>query len=165
MQSKSRIGGVFTVICRDAQGKEKWREEAKNLMVTDGLQHILDTEFTGSSQVTTWYVGLTGTAPTPAAGHTLASHTGWTEFTDYTGDRKEWSKTRSSLTLSNSSSKAEFAVDTNSSTIGGAFIVSAASGTSGTLMSCAAFSGGDKSADNGDTLSVQYDLTIADNGS
>ena len=34
----------------------------------------------------------------------------------------------------------------------------------GILVAVAAFTGGDKSADDGDTLNVQYDFTAADDG-
>ena len=37
-------------------------------------------------------------------------------------------------------------------------------GSTGLLLCVAAFSGGDKSADDGDTLNVQYDFSAADDG-
>ena len=161
---KSRLGGIFRIKCVDKHGALKWEDEAKNLVVNEGLYHILDTEFTGGTPVTTWYIGLANSSPSPAANDTLASHGGWTENSNYTGNRQEWDETRSGATVSNSASKASFPITSDSQTLGGAFLCSVATGTSGTLMSVAAFSGGDKSADNGDTIEVQYDFTAADDG-
>ena len=146
----------------------KWKDKTHNLVTNVGLQHAIDTEFESGSQVTTWYVGLTNTSPSPAAGDTMASHAGWTENANYDESvRETYTSTRSNQTTSNSASKASFTIDTDSQTIGGAFICSdnTKSGSSGTLWCCAAFSGGDKSADDDDVINVQYDITFADDGS
>jgi len=144
---------------------EKWRAVAENLVVNVGLQHILDVVFSGSSQETTWYVGLTAADPSPAAGDTMASHGGWTEFTDYDeAARQEWVEVRSGQSMDNSASKASFTISQDSSSIGGAFLNPDASGTAGTLMCCAAFTGGNKAADDDDTLEVQYTFSAADDG-
>lgn len=163
MKSKMKIGGVFDVVCIDANGNEKWRDRTHNLVVTEALQHVLDILFTGATQVNPWYVGLTGTAPSPAAGDTLASHAGWTEISAYTGNRQEYVDVRSSQTVTNSASKASFPI-TGTATVGGAFLASAASGTSGTLLCAAAFSGGDRSVISGDTVEVTYTFSAADDG-
>lgn len=49
----------------------------------------------------------------------------------------------------------------NGQTIAGAFLTSVNSGTSGVLFSANNFSGGDKSVDSGDTLSVTYTFSLA----
>ena len=157
-----KVGGKFFVTCFDKDGNIKWEDTAKNLVTNAGLQHILDVVFSGGTAKATWYIGLTNTAPEPAAAHTLASHSGWTENEEYTGDRQEWVEVRSNQSMTNSASKASFPITTDSQTIGGAFLTSAATGTDGVLMCCAAFTSGDKSCDNGDTLSVQYDFSAAD---
>ena len=157
------FSGKYTVECSDKNGDLKWTEIFDNTVVNEGLQHILDTEFSAGSAVSPWYVGLTDGTPTVNAADTLASHAGWVEIvptTDYTGNRKEYVEVRTGQVLSNSVSKAEFAI-LQTITIGGAFICSVDTGTSGVLMSAAAFTNGDKNCDNGDTISVQYDLTAA----
>ena len=79
------VGGVFTVKCYGPDGQLKWQDTAYNMVVNEGLQHILDILFvSATSQVDPWYVGLTEASPSPAAADTLATHGGWTEFTDYT---------------------------------------------------------------------------------
>jgi len=167
MKQGMRVGGVFTVKCFGPDGKLKWEDIAKNLITNEGLDHILDVLLTGSgeSQVDPWYVGLKNTG-TPAAGDTLAAHATWTENANYTGDRKEYVDVASSgQSITNAASKASFSIDTNSQTIAGAFLCSAQTGTSGILLCVADFTGGDKSADSGDTLEVTYVISAADDGS
>jgi hypothetical protein len=159
-----RLGGVFDLTCYDRYGRVKWRDRAHNLVVNEGLQHILDSTFAAGTQVTTWYVGLTDNSPTPAAADTLASHTGWTEFTEYTGDRQEYVETRTNQQLSNSGSKASFPITGAGGGVGGAFLASAASGTTGTLMCVAALTGGNRTVANGDTVEVTYTFDAADDG-
>ena len=77
----------------DKDGKLKWYDEAENTVVNAGLQHILDVTFTGATQVSTWYVGLTDSSPSVDASDTLGTHSGWTEVTAYSGDRKEYVET------------------------------------------------------------------------
>lgn len=157
-------GGFFHALCRGPDGQVKWEADAKNLWVNAGIQHMMDATLSGSSQVTTWYVGLTDGTPTVAAGDTLASHVGWVEVSDYTGNRQAWVEVRSGQSMTNTASKASFPIDQDATTIGGAFLASAATGTTGTLFCAAAFTGGDKSADNGDTLEVTYTFSLADDG-
>jgi len=162
MKEDFKVGGLFEVDCYDKNGNLKWQDTAKNLVTNVGLDHILDVVFHGSTQTATWYVGLKGTG-TPAAGDTLASHSTWTENTNYTGDRQEYVEAASSSqSVTNSASKASFSITSDSQTIAGAFLASAASGTSGTLICVADFTGGDKSCDNGDTLEVTYTISAAD---
>jgi hypothetical protein len=150
------LRGRYEVVCRDAAGAVKWAESGHNLVVAEGIAHTLDNGLGG-----TFYVGLTGGSPSPAAGDTLASHGGWTEFTSYDGSRKAWSKTRTGGTLSNTASKASFDINANGSTIGGLLVATVATGTGGTLLAAAAFTAGNKSADAGDTLEVTYELTAS----
>lgn len=78
--ASAALSSIYEFVCRDAQGREKWRERVANLVTTQGLNHLLDVTFKGATQITAWYVGLKGTG-SPAAGDTHASHSGWTEVT------------------------------------------------------------------------------------
>lgn len=92
MRSKTRLGGVFTVTCRDNDGRVKWVARAPNLVVTEGLQSLLDVYLLSGTQLTSWYVGLTDGTPTVASDDTLSSHTGWAEVTAYSEtDRQAFS--------------------------------------------------------------------------
>jgi hypothetical protein len=167
VQARAKFGGTFEIVCIGKDGKEKWRDKAHNLVPNGGLQHILDVVFSGATAIATWYVGLINDGPTLAAADVPNSHAGWTEFTAYDeATRQEYVEVRSSQTLSNTASKATFTVSTNSSVIAGAFLASASakSATTGTLISEVAFTGGDKSADDGDTLQVTYTFAGADDG-
>lgn len=157
------LGGIFTIKCYGPDGKLKWKDTAKNKVVNEGLNHMLDVLFvSATSQVDPWYVGLTEGSPTPAAGDTLASHGGWTEENSYSeGSRQTYTDVRTNQTVSNAAAKASFSINANGQTIGGAFLCSASTGTSGTLLCVAAFSGGNKSADSGDTLEVTYEFSAA----
>jgi len=155
----------YQVECYDRHGKLKWVDEFDNLVVNAGLDDSLDKHLKGSSYTAAFYVGLTDGTPTPAAADTMASHAGWTEVEDYDEG------TRPALTLGsvsgqsvdNSASKAEFTIDTNSTTIGGAFVATNATkgGSTGTLYGVGAFTAGDKSLDDDDVLNVTVTLTAS----
>lgn len=160
-----KVGGIFKVKCFGPDGKLKWEDTAKNLVTDEGLDTILNLLLKGTANIDPWYLGLTSGSPTPAAGDQLTgTHAGWTEIEDYTeGVRQEFvDGTLSGQSIDNSSSKGSFAIDA-SVTIGGAFLASSDTfGANGLLLCIAAFTGGNKSADNGDTLEVQYTFSAAD---
>lgn len=155
---------LWRVECFDAAGRLKWVEEFFNLVTTAGLNALLDNTFNAAAGSVAWYVGLVtgpGSGTTYAAADTLASHAGWTENTDYTGNRQAWTKNgaASSGSMSNSSSKAVFPI-TGPATIAGAFLCSAASGTSGTLFGEGDFTA-DRAVVSGDTINVTVTLTVS----
>ncbi len=153
------LEGYWTFECFDPNGNLKWKEEGKNLVVTAGLNHILDVEFNGTTQDTTWFIGLKN-AGTVAAGDTLASHAGWAENVNYTGNRKAYTTVSAAAgVITNTASKASFAIDTDSQTIAGGFLATVDTGTSGILFNARDFTGGNKSADSGDTLEVTLSIT------
>lgn len=152
----------------DKDGNLKWREVAYNTVVNEGLNDLLDKYLKGSGYTAAFYVGLTDGTPTVAGADTMSSHAGWAEVTAYSNGSPEVRPTLtlgtvSSQSVDNSASKASFSIDTNSTTVGGAFITTSnvQGGTVGTLYSAAAFSAGDKSLDSGDTLNVTCTLTAA----
>lgn len=162
METSFKVGGVFTVDCYGPDGKLKWSDTAKNLVTNVGLNHILDVVLHGTTAVSPWYVGLKNTG-SPAAADTSANHASWTENSNYTGDRKEYVEAAaSSQSTTNSANKASFSITSDSQTISGAFLDSASTGTAGTLLCVADFTGGDKSCDSGDTLEVTYTISAAD---
>lgn len=158
--------GRWDIVCKDKSGKIKWTDKIENLVTNAGLDHALDAVLSAGTQITTWYVGLTDGTPTVAAGDTMSSHAGWAEVTAYTESvRQTWTDGGvSSQSVDNSASTADFSINSNSTTVGGAFLTSNStkSGTTGTLFAVGAFSAGDKSLDSGDTLSVTATYTAAD---
>jgi hypothetical protein len=159
-------GGVYTVECVSPDGQVKWTDQFHNLVVNQGLANMNGAYFAGTAQTTTWYLGLVtgpGSGTTFAAGDTLATHAGWTENTDYTGNRKAVTfgsaTTANPSVITNSASPSSF-VMTGTATIAGAFLASVATGTSGILFSEGDFTGGDKSVASGDTLNVTYTFSL-----
>lgn len=160
-----KIGGIFTAQCFDAKGNLKWEATTHNLVTTAGLNATNDIMFHASTQVTTWYIGLideTGTE-TLAAGDTLASHAGWTENTEYgtPAARGEWTEGASSGGVITNGTSVDFTMN-DSGTLVGLFLCSVSSGTSGTLFSEAAFTGGNRTYVATDIIKVTYTLTGAD---
>jgi hypothetical protein len=162
--------GVYKVQCHDAQGNLKWEVEAPNLVVNEGLQDMNAKYFTGTTYTAAWYLGLYGSGSTnsPAAGNTMASHSSWTEVTDYSQATRPactfgTPTTANPSVATNSASPATFSINATT-VVGGAFLTSdnTKSGTTGTLYSAADFSApGDRSVVSGDTLSVTYTLSLA----
>jgi hypothetical protein len=139
---------------------------AHNIVVNVGLDDLLDVYLSGGSQDSTWFVGLTEDDPTFAATDTLASHAGWTEFTDYDETNRVALVDGgvSSQSLDNSASPAQFTSSTNGNSAGGAFLAGVNTGTSGILYGGAAFSS-NKAVDAAETLDVTATFTAADSGS
>ena len=164
----SKAGGVFHVQCFDSAGNLKWEDQMHNLVVNVGLQDMNDKYFKGSSYTAAFYLGLVtgpGSGTTYAAGDTLASHAGWTEFTNYSGSRKAvtfgTATTADPSVIDNSASPAQFVISGAGGTVAGAFLCTVASGTSGTLFSEADFqSPGDRVVVSGDTLNVTYTFSL-----
>lgn len=152
----------YHVECFDKDGNLKWVEDVSNLVVNAGLNDLLDKYFKGSGYTAAWYVGLKGTG-TIAAGDTLASHGGWSEITAYADNRKALTLgSVSSQSVNNSGSPASFAIN-DTATVAGAFICTAASGTSGVLYGAANFSG-NRAVEENDVLNVTCTLSAADAG-
>lgn len=169
MEEKNAVQGamqretLYEIECFDRDGNLKWRDEFHNLVTTEGLNDSLDKHFKASAYTAGWYVGLADGTPTFAAGDVMSSHAGWAEITAYSeGARQALTLgSVSSGSVNNSASKASFSINANGTTIGGAFLVtnSTKGGTTGVLYGGGAFSAGDKSLDDGDTLNVTVTLT------
>ena len=151
-----QLSNVWTMTCLDSMGNVKWSETNKNLITTEGLNHILNTQFTGSTAVSPWYIGLKA-AGTPVAADTLASHSSWAEVTGYSGNRKEWTEGSASSGSMTNSSSVDFSI-TGTATVAGAFLGSAATGTSGTLYGVVDFASA-RAVLSGDTLQVTVTVT------
>jgi len=166
--SSARGGGVFHVQCFDKDGNLKWEDQMHNLVVNQGLQDMNTQYFKGSTYTAGFFLGLVtgpGSGTAYAAGDTLASHIGWTEFTNYSGSRKAvtfgTATTADPSVISNSASPSQFSITGGGGTVAGAFLCTVASGTSGVLFSEADFqSPGDRVVVAGDTLNVTYTFSL-----
>jgi hypothetical protein len=161
-------GGVFHVQCFGEDGVLKWEDRMHNLVVNVGLQDMNTKYFAGSTYTASWFLGLVtgpGSGTTYAAADTLASHAGWTEFTDYSGSRKAvtfgTATTADPSVISSSASPAQFSITGAGGTVAGAFLCNVDAGTSGLLFSEADFqSPGDRVVVSGDTLNVTYTFSL-----
>jgi len=128
-----------------------------NLIVTTGLNLILN------SGLGTLYMGLINASPTPSivAGDTMASHAGWAEtHTTYNeATRPQWSYSVTNGVASAANVNFNF---TGTVTVHGLFMTSnnTKGGTTGTLLSAAAFSQGNRSFQNGQFLQGSFTLTL-----
>ena len=148
----------WKVTCLDKDGNIKWEENEKNIIVTAGLNHILDVQFHATTQVTAWYIGLKASG-TPIAADTMSSHSSWAELDGYAGDRKAWTEGAASSGSMTNSSVVEFTINATA-TIAGAFLNTAATGTGGTLYGVVDFSSS-RAVISGDTLQVTVTVTAA----
>ncbi len=152
------IGHRYDVECIAPDGTVKWRIFGHNLVVNTGLDEILDKFYKGSAYTAAHYVGLTDGTPTVAAGDTMASHVGWAEMAGYDEATRQTLTmgTVSGQSVNNSASKASFTMDGTDTTIGGFFITTnnTKDGTAGILIGVVAFTGGDKTVADNDTLNV-----------
>lgn len=172
------VEGYYHVECRDKDGNLKWSESFPNLVNAVGKELMLDTLLRTSGTYTTVgpFLGLiSGASPTFAASDTMASHGGWTEFTNYTvgGSPVRGTAVFSASTSTGSSpsnvttcaaSAITYTITGGGGTVGGCFLVtgsgasSTQSNTSGVLYSAGAF-GVAKVTTAGDTVSVTYSTT------
>jgi hypothetical protein len=160
-------GGVYHVQCFDKDGNLKWEDKAHNLVVNQGLKDMNDKYFSGAAYTAAWYLGLVtgpGSGTTFAAGDTLASHAGWTEFTNYSGNRGAvtfGAATTADPSVITNPSPVQFTITGAGGTVAGAFLASVSSGTSGILFSESDFqSPGDRAVVSGDVLNVTYQFSL-----
>jgi hypothetical protein len=165
--SGAKGGGVFHFQCVDKDGNIKWEETTHNLVVNEGLQDMNTQYFKGSAYTGAFYLGLItgpGSGTSYAATDTLASHAGWTEFTNYSGARKSvtfGSASSADPSVIATASAVSFTISSSGGTVAGAFLCTVSSGTSGVLFSEADFqSPGDRVVVSGDTLNVTYTFSL-----
>lgn len=155
------VKSVWRFECYDKHGNLKWEDGFENLVVTVGLNELLDATFKTGNASPAWYVGLKDTG-TVAAGDTMASHVGWATITPYSNgtDPAFTAGTISGGSVDNSAAKAAFNINATDD-VYGAFLKddSTKGGAVGTL-----YGGGDfaaaRSVESGDTLNVEITLTV-----
>lgn len=172
----AEVIGRYRMECVGADGQVKWVEEFDNMVVQAGKSDMLSKYFTGSAYTAAWYFGLVSSATSYDPAHTLASHTGWTEDTNYSGTNRITAAFSAPTQASagsagipgtagtfqiTTSAAASFSI-TGTTTINGALLCATQTiaTTTGVLFSVGSFSGGNRAVVNGDTLNVSYTCTI-----
>ena len=135
-----------------------------NDITNQGKNDIFDTFFFDLTPIasSSWYIGLISLSgySALAAGDTMASHSGWAEFTAYTqANRVAWGPGASSSQTITNASAAVFDINA-SGTVKGVFITTnnTKSGTTGRLWATALFSG-DVPVVNTDQLRITYSVS------
>lgn len=161
---KIQFRNIYRVECWKPDGTLRWAEEIPNIVVNVGLNDVLDKYFKGVAYTAAHYVGITSATPVPNAADTMASHSGWTEVTDYDeADRPALTLGAvSAQSVNNSGNKAVYTINATV-TIGGAFVTTddTKGGSAGTLYGVAAFTNGNRAAQDGDELRVTCTLSAA----
>ncbi len=149
----------YAVECYGPDGVLKWRDGFCNIVVTAGLNKILDACFKTGLAAPAWYIGLKDTGvPDPA--DTMASHASWAWMTNYTGNRKAFTPGAIAAgSVDNSASKGVFAIN-GDDTVYGCGLCDSDTGNTGVLYGVGDF-GAPRVVLNGDTLNVQVTLTAA----
>lgn len=159
------ISGVYT---HNVNGQDERIDS--NLVVTEGMNHMLDVVLHGTTAVGTWYFGLYSGNYTPVATLTAATFTSaTTEITSTTEGYSESTRqafveaAAASGSTNNTASKAAFTIATASSvSVWGAGLLSSSTrgGTSGTLLSAAKFSAVRTLYDT-DVFNLGYTITLS----
>ena len=162
----------FHVECFDAEGNFKWKETIKNLVTSEGLNHVLDVAFTSGTQITSWYVGLKATgspSPDDTAAELPGTTMAWAEYENYDA------ATRPALTLGtvsasppidvdNVGNEASFTIDTPAGSVFGVFVVDSAqkgSNSNATVLYGVGDFVSPKAVDDADTLNVTVTLVAS----
>lgn len=160
-QMAAIIGGLFEIRTVLPDGRRVKEQKFKNGPTTLGLNYLLDTGFGGGTPDTTWFILVIDNASYSAlaVGDTLASHAGWLEFTDYSGNRPAWTPAAASGgQITNSASAASITM-TGDGTIRGLGLCGVNSGSSGVLYSTGVLGTG-RAVSNTEVLELVYTPTL-----
>lgn len=169
------------VVAHYRNGKRLNEYVFPNGITNEGKNRLLDVMFHGTTQLTTWYLGLIDNSgySALAAGDNYdninQAGNGWDEFDDYTdgnnsnnaGTRPLWDEGAASSQSITNGSVAIFDI-TSAGTVKGVFVVAGTSaqtkndhsaGSAHVLWATALFNGGDVAVQNGDQLKITYTVS------
>lgn len=162
--SEIKTGAVYRVEVVAPDGTVSQQSIERNLVPTEGLNHMAAVVFKSGSQVGTWYIAPFEGNYTPVPSDTAATISAASgESTAYAAAARPAFVSGSVAVgaVDNTGSKAEFVYNANK-TVQGVFIVSSSpkGGTTGTLVSVVRFSS-PKTVDSGSTLRVVAGFAFA----
>lgn len=132
--------GRYFVRCRKPDGSIAWEERFENLITNAGKTDILQKYFKGVAYTAAWYMGFKSALGGQVAGDTLAAHPGWAEVSPQGANRVALVF---NAALANSIGTGQFDVAitlAGPTDVGGGFVATAQSGSTGTLYSVGDFS-------------------------
>jgi hypothetical protein len=171
--------GYYHVVCRDKDGNVKWEDGFENQVMQVGKILAMTTLLTTASGYTLVgpYLGLITSSTGYSATDTMASHSDWTEFTNYTvggsavrGTAVFATATGNNVTtagsnvVTSSAAAITYTITGAGGIVAGCFLVtgtgasSTISSTTGTLWSAGGFAVA-KTTTAGDTVTVTYSTT------
>lgn len=154
----------YKVECFGPDGLLKWVEDMENIVVTAGLNKLLDATFKTGLTTPTWFIGLKGTG-TVVLADVMSSHAGWSDITSTTasnGTRPAYTPgVIAAGSVSNSGAVAVFSVNATI-TVFGCFLTDSATvaGTTGTLYGAGDFAAS-RSVASGDVLNVTVTTSVS----
>ena len=174
MSTGTRIKGIAHVQCFDSDGNLRWEDTAENMICNTSLTALLSSYFYNQTPPTTLYMGLVDNASFSAFAatdaYTTSGHSGWIENTAYSQTNRPTWTTGAAASQSITNASAVVFSMTGTATLKGIFTVYGTStntkadwtaGGGKVLNSTAAFTGGNQSVNNGDTLNVTYTITAS----
>lgn len=141
---KAGFNYLVEVVRKDGSVDHAQTEVVHNLMPTEGMTHMLNTQFHGGTQVTAWYLGVFGNNYTPVLGDIAATFPGVAgEITTLYDEATRVAFNESAASngaIDNAANRAEFTFN-GAATVYGGFMSSAAAkgATSGVLASVVRF--------------------------
>ena len=163
MKNKLSVGGEFIFEhVRNGKVIDTWKES--NIVVDEGLDHLLETTLFNQAQNSAWYIGIFSDNYTPLATDTalnIAANAGESVLYDE-ATRPAWANAGvSAQEITNSASKAVFTIN-DTVTMFGAFLISDSgkSGTVGALFAASKFTASRSLVDT-DQLLVTYTVQAA----
>jgi hypothetical protein len=156
MKSAAQVGFEWFVQVERTDGTIE-RERIHNLVPTEGLNHMMATEYKGGAQVTQWYIALFEGNYTPVPDLTANTFPATAvECTAYTaGTRKEFvTGAVNTGTVDNSAAQAEFIFNDDKTIYGGVITSSAAKGSVNGVLGSAVRFPSPKPMQAGDKLTV-----------
>jgi hypothetical protein len=163
--AKVMIGGVFSNWVNDDIDDI---QHSSNIVVNEGLNHILDIVFSNGTQQSTWYVGIYKNNYTPLAGDTASVFAGAGKGNEIIAEVDETVRETyvepgpAAQAITNTASPASFTAN-QAVTAYGAFLISEGTmgGLTGVLAAASLFAA-QRDLVNTDVLNVTYELQIAD---
>lgn len=164
VDDKPKFKGRFQVEHLDKNGNVKGVYDFPNDITNAGKNDIFDVYFSDGSvtAASAWVISLISLSgySALAAGDTMASHGGWTEFTGYSeGTRPAWGPGDPAAQSITNATPVTFSINATG-TVKGIFVTtqSTKGGTTGKLWATALFTG-DVPVTSGDQLKVTYTVS------
>lgn len=139
-----------------------WDVSVQNIATILGLNNMADVNYGATAKTAAWYIGVIAAAAYSAvsSSDTIVSHSGWAEWTSYTGNRPTWSPGAAAAGVIFNSTYAT--LTPNASTgIQGFFIASdnTRGGTTG-LLDATGVLGSARTVTSGTPIQIRYTKTL-----